>query len=194
MRGIVVLGLDAPAKELEESFAVAASFDLVKGFAVGRTIFAEVARRWLSGAIDDKTGELVNPIVSPVVVFENIDGEHGMAIGAALQRLLGDGVSGAAKGSGKHCMVASGANCGDTYRVMYSHDTPDGVESDGACETYFKPLLDSAKARACELWPGDDAVARALYADERDYDVEATKAELQEIIDGSKVVMFSFTT
>ena len=59
----------------------------------------------------------------------------------------GDGVSGAAKGSGKHCMVASGANCGDTYRVMYSHDTPDGVESDGACETYFKPLLDSAKAR-----------------------------------------------
>ncbi|WP_404935283.1 5-dehydro-2-deoxygluconokinase [Nitratireductor sp. L15S-10] len=54
-RGIVVLGLDAPARELEESFAVAASFDLVKGFAVGRTIFADAARHWLSGAIDDKT-------------------------------------------------------------------------------------------------------------------------------------------
>ncbi|MBY8918493.1 5-dehydro-2-deoxygluconokinase (plasmid) [Nitratireductor sp. L1-7-SE] len=54
-RGIVVLGLDAPAKELEDSFAVAASFDLVKGFAVGRTIFADAARRWLSGAIDDRT-------------------------------------------------------------------------------------------------------------------------------------------
>ncbi len=54
-RGIVVLGLDAPAKELEDSFAVAASFDLVKGFAVGRTIFAAAARRWLSGAIDDRT-------------------------------------------------------------------------------------------------------------------------------------------
>ena len=34
-------------------------------------------------------------------------------------------------------------------------------------------LLDSAKRAACELWPGDDAVARALYADERDYDIEA---------------------
>lgn len=31
----------------------AAGFDLVKGFAVGRTIFAEAARKWLSGTIDD---------------------------------------------------------------------------------------------------------------------------------------------
>lgn len=52
-RGIVVLGLDAPAAELEESFATAARFDLVKGFAVGRTIFGEAARRWLSGDISD---------------------------------------------------------------------------------------------------------------------------------------------
>ena len=96
-------------------------------------------------AIDDKTGELVRPIVSPVVVFENIDGEHGMAIGAALQRLQGDDLSGAAKGSGMHCGVAMGANCGDTYKVMYSHDT-EGVESDGGVETYFKALLDSAKS------------------------------------------------
>ena len=56
-RGIVVLGLDAPAEELEESFAVAAGFDLVKGFAVGRTIFAEPARRWLAGEMED--GEAV---------------------------------------------------------------------------------------------------------------------------------------
>lgn len=53
-RGIVVLGLDAPASALEESFAVAASFDLVKGFAVGRTIFADAARGWLLGEIDDQ--------------------------------------------------------------------------------------------------------------------------------------------
>lgn len=38
VRGIVVLGLDAPQSELEESFRLAAGFDLVKGFAVGRTI------------------------------------------------------------------------------------------------------------------------------------------------------------
>ncbi|SCD24995.1 bifunctional 5-dehydro-2-deoxygluconokinase/5-dehydro-2-deoxyphosphogluconate aldolase [Brucella inopinata] len=52
-RGIVVLGLDAPAEELEQSLGIAAGFDLVKGFAVGRTIFAEAARKWLSGTIGD---------------------------------------------------------------------------------------------------------------------------------------------
>ncbi len=57
-RGIVVLGLDAPQAELEESFKLAAGFDLVKGFAVGRTIFADTARAWLSGSIND--GEAVS--------------------------------------------------------------------------------------------------------------------------------------
>ena len=53
-RGIVVLGLDAPAEELESSLAIAAGFDLVKGFAVGRTIFGEAARKWLNGKITDQ--------------------------------------------------------------------------------------------------------------------------------------------
>lgn len=52
-RGIVVLGLDAPEAELAASFAVAAGFPLVKGFAVGRTIFGTVARDWLAGRVDD---------------------------------------------------------------------------------------------------------------------------------------------
>lgn len=52
-RGIVVLGLDAPAEELEASLAIAAEFDLVKGFAVGRTIFGDAARKWLNGLISD---------------------------------------------------------------------------------------------------------------------------------------------
>ncbi|WP_319520304.1 5-dehydro-2-deoxygluconokinase [uncultured Martelella sp.] len=52
-RGIVVLGLDAPEQELAASFATAARFPLVKGFAVGRSIFAETARAWLSGALGD---------------------------------------------------------------------------------------------------------------------------------------------
>ena len=52
-RGIVVLGLDAPTAALAESFAVAARHDLVKGFAVGRTIFAETARAWLGGTVTD---------------------------------------------------------------------------------------------------------------------------------------------
>ena len=54
-RGIVVLGLEAPEAELVESFEVAAKHDMVKGFAVGRTIFAGVARDWLAGNIDDQT-------------------------------------------------------------------------------------------------------------------------------------------
>lgn len=52
-RGIVVLGLDAPEEELAASFAVAARFPLVRGFAVGRTIFGAVARDWFAGRIGD---------------------------------------------------------------------------------------------------------------------------------------------
>ena len=48
-RGIVVLGLDAPEAELAASFALAAKQPLVKGFAVGRTIFGDAARAWLKG-------------------------------------------------------------------------------------------------------------------------------------------------
>ena len=53
-RGIVVLGLDAPEEELGESFQIAAAFPLVKGFAVGRTIFGQVARDWLAARIGDE--------------------------------------------------------------------------------------------------------------------------------------------
>ena len=52
-RGIVVLGLDAPEDELVASFALAAKQPLVKGFAVGRTIFGDAARAWLKGEISD---------------------------------------------------------------------------------------------------------------------------------------------
>ena len=52
-RGIVVLGLDAPEKELAASFAMAAKQPLVKGFAVGRTIFGDAARAWMKGEMSD---------------------------------------------------------------------------------------------------------------------------------------------
>lgn len=52
-RGIVVLGLDAPEAELAASFALAAKQPLVKGFAVGRTIFGDAARAWLKGDMSD---------------------------------------------------------------------------------------------------------------------------------------------
>ncbi len=53
-RGIVVLGLDAAEDDLAASLALAARHDLVKGFAVGRTIFADAARGWLAGALSDQ--------------------------------------------------------------------------------------------------------------------------------------------
>jgi 5-dehydro-2-deoxygluconokinase len=52
-RGVVVLGLDAEESALAASLALAARHDLVKGFAVGRTIFADAARAWLDGQITD---------------------------------------------------------------------------------------------------------------------------------------------
>ncbi len=52
-RGVVVLGLDAPAEELQAAFTRAADFGIVKGFAVGRTIFNPCAEKWLRGEIDD---------------------------------------------------------------------------------------------------------------------------------------------
>lgn len=54
-RGVVLLGLSAPEDELIASFQAAAAVPVVKGFAVGRTIFADAAERWLSGSIDDET-------------------------------------------------------------------------------------------------------------------------------------------
>ncbi len=52
-RGVLVLGLDAQADELARAFAASAATPWVRGFAVGRTIFADPAREWLAGRIDD---------------------------------------------------------------------------------------------------------------------------------------------
>lgn len=52
-RGILLLGLDAPAEQLTASMRLAAREPLVKGFAIGRTIFGDTARRWLAGTMDD---------------------------------------------------------------------------------------------------------------------------------------------
>ncbi|KKB13053.1 5-dehydro-2-deoxygluconokinase [Devosia geojensis] len=52
-RGVVLLGLDAPQEALEAGFRAARSARSVKGFAVGRTIFAEAAKAWLAGRMSD---------------------------------------------------------------------------------------------------------------------------------------------
>ncbi|PBB64936.1 5-dehydro-2-deoxygluconokinase [Mesorhizobium sp. WSM4312] len=52
-RGIVLLGLEAPRDELEAAFAATAKAPIVKGFAVGRTIFVHAAEEWLAGRMSD---------------------------------------------------------------------------------------------------------------------------------------------
>ena len=52
-RGIVILGLGESEEKLGQSFSIAATYPLVKGFAVGRTIFADVAQQWFLGAKTD---------------------------------------------------------------------------------------------------------------------------------------------
>ena len=52
-RGIVILGLGETEEKLARSFSIASTYPLVKGFAVGRTIFADVAQQWFLGAKTD---------------------------------------------------------------------------------------------------------------------------------------------
>jgi 5-dehydro-2-deoxygluconokinase len=52
-RGIVVLGLGQSEAELTASFKLAAKYPLVKGFAVGRTIHADVGQTWMAGGMTD---------------------------------------------------------------------------------------------------------------------------------------------
>jgi len=53
LQGIIVLGKQMPDDELATIFGMARGEPLVCGFAIGRTIFSDAARRWLAGEIDD---------------------------------------------------------------------------------------------------------------------------------------------
>jgi 5-dehydro-2-deoxygluconokinase len=52
-RGILMLGSEAPASQLKQAFSIAAPCPMVRGFAVGRSIFAEPAHLWLAGKMSD---------------------------------------------------------------------------------------------------------------------------------------------
>lgn len=61
-RGIVILGLNAPFENVVAGLEAAAKEPLVKGFAVGRTLFAEAAELWLANKINDN--ELVGRVAA----------------------------------------------------------------------------------------------------------------------------------
>jgi 5-dehydro-2-deoxygluconokinase len=52
-RGVLLLGQAASESELAACFAAAAQFDIVKGFAIGRSVFHEVARAWFADSMSD---------------------------------------------------------------------------------------------------------------------------------------------
>ncbi|WP_423823540.1 5-dehydro-2-deoxygluconokinase [Salinisphaera sp. SPP-AMP-43] len=52
-RGVVLLGLDAPMDDVKAGFRDASASHICRGFTIGRTLFAESARGWLAGDLDD---------------------------------------------------------------------------------------------------------------------------------------------
>lgn len=53
-RGVLLLGMEADEAALRQGFEAARGRRWCKGFAVGRSIFADSARDWLAGEIDDR--------------------------------------------------------------------------------------------------------------------------------------------
>jgi 5-dehydro-2-deoxygluconokinase len=52
-RGVLLLGLEASVDHLAQGFRAAAGQPLCKGFAVGRSLFADAAAAWFAGQLDD---------------------------------------------------------------------------------------------------------------------------------------------
>ena len=73
-RGIVLLGLEASHAALETGFALAQTSRQVKGFAVGRTIFAAAARSWLAGSMSDEeaVADMADRFGALVAVWERL--------------------------------------------------------------------------------------------------------------------------
>ncbi len=72
-RGVLLLGLEAPEAELEQAFRIAAKAPVVRGFAVGRTIFADAAKAWLAGKMrdTDAVDDMAERFGRLVRLFEN---------------------------------------------------------------------------------------------------------------------------
>lgn len=51
--GVLLLGMEASEEQLWQGFSAAAGQPLCRGFAVGRTLFADAAAAWFAGQLDD---------------------------------------------------------------------------------------------------------------------------------------------
>jgi 5-dehydro-2-deoxygluconokinase len=52
-KGVVILGYGTDHETLQQGLEVAAAFPVCRGFAVGRSIFADAAAQWFGGTLDD---------------------------------------------------------------------------------------------------------------------------------------------
>jgi 5-dehydro-2-deoxygluconokinase len=52
--GVLLLGMEASEEQLWQGFSTAAGQPLCRGFAVGRTLFADAAAGWFAGQLDDE--------------------------------------------------------------------------------------------------------------------------------------------
>jgi 5-dehydro-2-deoxygluconokinase len=87
-----MLGLDAPAAELARVFKIAAAETMVRGFAVGRTIFGDPARAWLAGRIDDAAAidEMAERFAGLVAAWDGSPGLAGPAEPVHVMDVVGD--------------------------------------------------------------------------------------------------------
>jgi len=78
VRGILVLGLGQAEADLAASFRLAARYPLVKGFAVGRTIFAKAAEDWMAGVKTDSQAieEMSESFTRLCVLWDQAAGER----------------------------------------------------------------------------------------------------------------------
>ena len=88
-RGIVLLGLSKPCDEMVASFEAAAHFPLIKGFAVGRSIFDAPLRAWMRDEISDLDAidQMATNFKRLVDGWQHAQGkiEHGAALQGAPQ-------------------------------------------------------------------------------------------------------------
>ena len=70
--GIVILGKEAPVDILAKTFQSANEEPLVKGFAVGRSIFADIARLWFKGEVSDEKAAsmMANGLANLIIAWE----------------------------------------------------------------------------------------------------------------------------
>jgi 5-dehydro-2-deoxygluconokinase len=76
-RGVVLLGLEAPESTLVQDFTTAQASRWVRGFAIGRTIFAQPAERWLKAEIGapEAVADMADRFASLVAQWENAKGD-----------------------------------------------------------------------------------------------------------------------